>query len=286
MAQPGFSMSDAASPALMPVVFLGHGPPTNAIEDNDFRRRWQALAHRLPRPKAVLCISAHWETRGVYVTASESPDTIHDFQGFPKALFDVRYRAPGSPALAHRIAELLSPTTRVHLDAGRGLDHGAWGVLQPMYPEADIPVVQLSLSILHPGAWHYDLAKLLAPLRAEGVLIVGSGNIVHNLRLFRYNDPTPLEWALRFDDDIAGRIAEGHHEGMLGYETLGPDALLSIPTPEHYLPLLYVLGLQRDDDAVEFFNETVLGSISMRSVILGADPTGPVSSSSMTSPLS
>lgn len=279
-------MSDAASPALMPVVFLGHGSPMNAIEDNDFRRRWQALAHRLPRPKAILCISAHWETRGVYVTANESPDTIHDFQGFPKALFDVRYRVPGSPALAHRIAELLSPTTRVHLDAGRGLDHGAWGVLQPMYPEADIPIVQLSLSILHPGAWHYDLAKLLAPLRAEGVLIVGSGNIVHNLRLFRYNDPTPLEWALRFDEDIAGRIAEGHHEGMLGYETLGPDALLSIPTPEHYLPLLYVLGLQRDDDAVEFFNETVLGSISMRSVILGADPTGPVSSSSMTSPLS
>jgi len=279
-------MSDAASPALMPVVFLGHGSPMNAIEDNDFRRRWQALAHRLPRPKAILCISAHWETRGVFVTASESPDTIHDFQGFPKALFDVRYRVPGSPALAHRVAELLSPTTRVHLDAGRGLDHGAWGVLQPMYPEADIPIVQLSLSILHPGAWHYDLAKLLAPLRAEGVLIVGSGNLVHNLRLFRYNDPTPLEWALRFDEDIAGRIAEGHHEGMLGYETLGPDALLSIPTPEHYLPLLYVLGLQRDDDAVAFFNETVLGSISMRSVILGADPTGPVSSSSMTSPLS
>jgi 4,5-DOPA dioxygenase extradiol len=261
-------MSDAAEPATMPVVFIGHGSPMNAIEDNDFRRSWQALAARLPRPKAILCISAHWETRGVYVTATETPETIHDFYGFPKALFDVRYRVPGSPALAHRVADLLT-TTRVHLDPGRGIDHGVWSVLEPMYPSADIPVVQLSLSVLHPGAWHYDLAKQLAPLRDEGVLIVGSGNIVHNLRLFRFNDPKPLDWALRFDEDIAERIADGHHEGMLGYETLGPDALLSIPTPEHYLPLLYVLALQRDDDAVSFFNDTVTGSISMRSVVIG-----------------
>jgi 4,5-DOPA dioxygenase extradiol len=158
----------------------------------------------------------------------------------------------------------------VHLDDKRGLDHGAWGVLQPMYPEADIPVVQLSLSTLQPGAWHYDLARQLAPLRDEGVLVVGSGNIVHNLRYFKPNQPEPLDWALRFDEDIADRILEGHHEGMLGYETLGPDSYLAIPSPEHYLPLLYVLALQRDDDRVEFINDQVVGSISMRSVLIGA----------------
>ncbi|WP_026802447.1 4,5-DOPA dioxygenase extradiol [Arenimonas oryziterrae] len=253
----------------MPVVFLGHGSPMNAIEDNAYRRSWQALGKRLPRPKAILCVSAHWETRGVYVTATEKPETIHDFYGFPKTLFDVRYRAPGSPALAHRVAELLAGV-RVHLDAGRGLDHGVWSVLEPMYPEADIPIVQLSLSILQPGAWHYDLAKALAPLRDEGVLVVGSGNIVHNLRLFRFNDPTPYDWALRFDEEIAERIEQDHHEGLLGYETLGPDALLSIPTPEHYLPLLYILALQRKGERASFFNEEVTGSISMRSVVIGA----------------
>ncbi len=266
-------MSAAPMSGPMPVVFLGHGSPMNAIEDSAWRRTWQQLGQRLPRPRAILCVSAHWETQGVYVTAGERPDTIHDFRGFPKALFDVRYPAPGSPDLAHRVADLLHDGgTRVHLDTHRGLDHGAWGVLQPMYPAADIPVVQLSLSILKPGAWHYDLAQQLAPLRDEGVLVVGSGNIVHNLRLFRFNDPKPYDWALRFDEDIADRIAEGHHEGMLGYETLGPDALLSIPSPEHYLPLLYVLGLQRDDDRVEFINTDVIGSISMRSVLLGAPP--------------
>ena len=241
----------------------------NAIEDNDFRRSWQALGKRLRRPKAILCISAHWETRGVFVTGSERPDTIHDFNGFPRALFDVRYRAPGSPALAHRVIELLD-TVRAHADSHRGLDHGAWGVLQPMFPEADIPVVQLSLSSLQPGAWHYDLAKSLAPLRDEGILIVASGNIVHNLRLFRANAPLPYDWAERFDEDVAEHIATRHHEGLLGYETLGSDALLAIPTPEHYLPLLYVLALQRDEDPVAFFNEQVSSSISMRSVVIGA----------------
>lgn len=252
----------------MPVVFLGHGSPMNAVEDNDYRRSWQALGKRLRRPQAILCISAHWETRGVYVTGSEKPETIHDFNGFPRALFDVRYPAPGSPALARRVAELLD-SVRVHVDANRGLDHGAWGVLQPMYPEADIPVVQLSLSVLQPGAWHYDLARELAPLRDEGVLVVASGNIVHNLRLFRSQEKAPLDWALRFDEDVAEHISTGHHEGLLGYETLGSDALLAIPTPEHYLPLLYVLGLQREDDPVEFLNEDVVSAISMRSVLIG-----------------
>lgn len=240
----------------------------NAIEDNEVRRSWQALGAKLRKPKAILCISAHWETRGVYVTGTERPDTIHDFNGFPRPLFEVRYRAPGSPWLAHRVAELLD-TVRVHVDPNRGLDHGAWGVLQPLFPEADIPVVQLSLSILQPGAWHYDLAKALAPLRDEGVLVVASGNIVHNLRMFRSNDPAPYDWAVRFDDEVAEHIATGHHEGLLGYETLGTDALLSIPTPEHYLPLLYVLALQRGGEPVTFFNEQVASSISMRSLIIG-----------------
>lgn len=255
--------------APMPIVFLGHGSPMNAIEDNDFRRSWQSLGKRLPRPKAILCVSAHWETRGVYVTASEQPETIHDFGGFPKALFAVRYPAPGSPALAHRVAELIDDA-RVHLDPERGLDHGAWSVLGPMYPEADIPIVQLSLAVLKPGAWHYDLAKALAPLRDEGVLVVGSGNIVHNLRMHRFNDSTPYDWALRFDDDVAERISAGRHDGLLGYETLGSDALLSIPTPEHYLPLLYVLALQREGEAVSFFNDQITSAISMRSLLIGA----------------
>ena len=252
----------------LPVLFLGHGSPMNAIEDNAFRRSWQSLGADLGKPKAILCISAHWETRGVYVTGNERPDTIHDFNGFPRALFDVRYRAPGSPWLAHRVIELLDGI-RAHSDPARGLDHGAWGVLQPMYPDADVPIVQMSLSSLQPGAWHYDLAKKLAPLRDEGVLVVGSGNIVHNLRMFRFNDPTPYDWALRFDEEVAEHIATGHHEGLLGYETLGSDALLAVPSPEHYLPLLYVLGLARDGDPVRFFNEGVASAISMRSVQIG-----------------
>jgi 4,5-DOPA dioxygenase extradiol len=253
----------------MPCLFLGHGSPMNAIEDNEFHREWEVLGQKLRRPKAILCVSAHWETRGVYVTGSERPETIHDFNGFPRALFDVRYPAPGSPELARRVADLLEDETRVHIDPARGLDHGAWGVLQPMYPAADIPIVQLSLSVLQPGAWHYDLARKLGPLRDEGVLVVGSGNIVHNLRVLRWKDSTPYDWALRFDEEVAEHIATHHHDGLLGYETLGADALLSIPTPEHYLPLLYALALQREDEPVEFFNEGVQSSISMRSVLIG-----------------
>jgi 4,5-DOPA dioxygenase extradiol len=255
-------------PPPLPVLFLGHGSPMNTIEDGPVRRSWQELGRTLPRPAAILCISAHWETRGVYVTGSERPETIHDFNGFPRALFDVRYPCPGSPALAHRIADLLDGV-RVHIDPQRGLDHGAWGVLQPMFPAADIPVVQLSLSVLQPGAWHYDLARQLDPLRDEGVLVVASGNIVHNLRYWRPNDLRPLDWAARFDEDIAEHIATGHHEGLMGYETLGSDALLAVPSPEHYLPLLYALALQRDDEPVRFFNEVVEGGISMRSVQIG-----------------
>ena len=251
----------------MPVLFVGHGSPMNTIEHNAWSDAWRLVGAALPRPRAILCVSAHWETAGPQVTGSASPATIHDFYGFPQALFDVRYPAPGDPALARRVVELLG--AEAGIDPERGLDHGAWSVLLPMFPAADIPVVQLGIDTRRDGAWHYAVARRLGVLRDEGVLILCSGNIVHNLRLFRFNDPVAYDWATRFDEEVAEHIATGHHEGLLGYETLGTDALLAIPTPEHYLPLLYVLALQRDDDPVEFFNENVTSSISMRSVQIG-----------------
>jgi 4,5-DOPA dioxygenase extradiol len=261
----------------MPALFVGHGNPMNAIERNAFHRSWEALGARLPRPKAVLCVSAHWETRNTYVTATETPETIHDFYGFPKALFDVRYPAPGAPALAGRVASLVA-TERLRLDPGRGLDHGAWSVLVAMYPEADVPVVQLSIDTSQPGRHHYPLARQLAPLRDEGVLVMGSGNIVHNLRQFDFRDPTPLAWAERSDAEIRGHIEAGRHEALMDYPGSGADARLAVPTPEHYLPLLYPIALQQRGEAVEFFNGTVQGSISMTSVLIGAGPEGKMAS--------
>ena len=257
----------------MPVLFIGHGNPMNAIERTEFRRSWEDLGRRLPRPKAVMCISAHWETRGVYLTASGRPETIHDFYGFPQALFEVQYPAPGDPVLARRTRERIS-SLDAHLDPERGLDHGAWSVLLAMYPEADIPVVQLSLDTDRPGGFHYALARELRPLRDEGVLILGSGNIVHNLRLFSYHDPTTLDWAVRFDGEIKRRITARDHEALMSCETLGPDARLAVPTPEHYYPLLYALALQDEGEPLHFFNSTVLSSISMTSVLIG-DPRDP-----------
>lgn len=256
------------SAARMPVVFLGHGSPMNAIEDNAFHRGWTDLGARLPRPRAVLCVSAHWETQGVGVTAMEQPRTIHDFYGFPQALFDVRYSAPGSPALARRIGELLAPH-RPALDTSWGLDHGSWGVLIAMYPQADVPVVQLSLDMTKGGAYHYEVGRALKPLRDEGVLILGSGNIVHNLRLFDWRKPQQLDWAVRFDAVVKQRIAAGDHRDLIEFERLGEDAALSINSREHYLPLLYVLGAAEDGEAASLFNETVVSSISMTSVVLG-----------------
>lgn len=262
-------MNDSAR--RMPVVFVGHGNPMNAIERNRFHLGWEALGRELPRPRAVLCISAHWEAPGLHLTASGQPDTIHDFYGFPKALFDVRYPAPGDPELARRCAALLADRD-ARLDPGRGLDHGAWSVLIAMYPEADVPVVQLSLDTARPGAFHYELARSLAPLREEDVLVLASGNIVHNLRLFKYHDPTPLEWALDFDARARERIRTRRHDDLIDYVRLGPDAALAIPTPEHYLPLLYALALQDVGEQVEFFNTEVTGSLSMTSVLIGRVP--------------
>ena len=255
--------------ARMPVVFLGHGSPMNAIEDNAFHRGWADLGARLPRPRAVLCISAHWETQGVGVTAMEQPRTIHDFFGFPQALFDVRYSAPGNPALARRVSELLAPH-RPALDMSWGLDHGSWGVLIAMYPRADVPVVQLSLDMTKDGAYHYELGRALKPLRDEGVLILGSGNIVHNLRLFDWRKPQQLDWAVRFDAVAKQRIAAGDHGDLIDFERLGEDAALSINSREHYLPLLYVLGAAAEGEPVSLFNETVMSSISMTSVVIGS----------------
>jgi 4,5-DOPA dioxygenase extradiol len=256
----------------MPVLFVGHGNPMNAIERNAFHLGWAEVARRLPRPKAILCVSAHWETQGAAVTSAGQPATIHDFFGFPQALFDVRYPAPGDPALAARVAALIT-SERVRLDPGRGLDHGAWSVLIAMYPEADVPVVQLGMDTRLPGSHHLTLARQLAPLRDEGILVLGSGNIVHNLRLFDFRDPAPLDWALAADASIRAMIAGHRHDALAAWPEI-PESRLAVPTPEHYLPLLYAGALQQPGEAAEFFNDSVPGSISMTSVLIGARAEG------------
>jgi len=250
----------------MPVLFVGHGSPMNAIERNAFHLRWGDLGRELPRPKAILCVSAHWETEGVCLTSAERPETIHDFYGFPQALFDVRYPAKGDPALAQRTVDLLAGE-QARLDPEWGLDHGSWSILVAMYPKADVPVVQLSLDTRQPGSFHYHLAKRLAPLRDEGILILASGNIVHNLRTFSFRDPTPPTWATAFDADVKRRIEARDHEALMAYPTLD-HAALAIPTPEHYLPLLYALALHDKSDTLSFFNESVVSTIAMTSVLL------------------
>jgi 4,5-DOPA dioxygenase extradiol len=247
----------------MPALFLGHGSPMNAVEDSEFRRGWADAAREIPRPEAILCISAHWETWGVFVTASERPQTIHDFYGFPRQLYEVRYPAPGDPVLARRTAELLGPAGAA-LDGERGLDHGCWSVLRAMYPEADVPVVQLSLDSTRSPSLHYQLAQGLRPLRDQGVLVLGSGNVVHNLRAVDFGRADGSDWAVRFDAEARKRVMAGDHAALVAYTTLSPEARKAVPTPEHYLPLLYVLALQSGDETVASFNEgTVMGSISM-----------------------
>lgn len=253
----------------MPALFIGHGNPMHAIEDTPIRKTWETLGKQLPRPRAVLCISAHWETRGLFVTAAERPSTIHDFGGFPKALFDVEYPAPGSPALAARILDLLDTSNAALPDPARGLDHGAWSFLVAMYPAADVPVVQLSLNTSRPARFHYDLAKALTPLRDEGVLIVGSGNIVHNLHLWSFHETRPADWALIFDERVRDQIAARDHESLIAWPRLSEYAPLAIPTVEHYLPLLYPLALQQELEPVRFFNTQVISSISMTSLVVG-----------------
>ena len=259
---------DTEMSSTMPALFIGHGSPMNTIEDNEFSRSWLKLGQTLPKPKAILCISAHWETIGVSVTASQCPDTIHDFYGFPKALFDVQYPAPGDMELARKIAELLADDN-VQQDSERGFDHGSWSVLYPMYPDADIPLVQLSLDRTKNAAEHYELAKKLRPLREQGVLIIGSGNIVHNLRAFNFHEPKPYDWATVFDRTVMHCILQREHASLCNFSSFGQMAALSIPTAEHYLPMLYVLAQQQDQDSLKFFNEVVMSSIGMRSFQIG-----------------
>ena len=252
----------------MPVVFVGHGSPMNAIEDNEFGRTWEALGNSLPRPKAIVCISAHWETRGTWATAMTAPKTIHDFYGFPRSLYEVQYPAPGAPALASRLGEIIR-LAPVELDQAWGLDHGAWSVLRRMYPAAELPVIQLSLDRTHDVQHAYDLGVELRALRDEGVLILGSGNLVHNLRLMQW-EGAPFDWAEEYDRNVKNWIEQGDHAAVIHYERHGRAAALAVNSAEHYLPLLYVLGASDGTEPLRFFNEEIaLGSVSMRGVVIG-----------------
>jgi len=255
----------------MPAVFIGHGNPMNALLDNAYTRGWAAIGQEVPRPNAVLSISAHWYIPGASVTSMPAPRTIHDFGGFPSELYRIDYPATGDPGLAERVRELLAPMS-VHPDTEWGLDHGTWTVLRHVFPRADIPVVQLSIDERQPGEYHFEVGKRLAPLRDEGVLIVGSGNIVHNLHAYAWGrqETKPFEWAVRFEHRARELMLAGNHRPLIAYETLGQDAMLSIPTPEHYLPLLYVIATRMDGDPIRFPVEGMDGgSVSMLAVRVG-----------------
>lgn len=255
----------------LPAIFFGHGNPLNALRRNSYTEAWASIGNILPRPRAILCVSAHWYVPGTAVTAMARPRTIHDFGGFPRELYEVQYPAPGSPELAARVRDLLAPIS-VAMDQGSwGLDHGTWSVLCHVFPQADIPVVQLSIDETQPPKFHYQIAQRLGPLRDEGVLVVGSGNIVHNLHTYAWgkHEVEPFDWAVRFEKQ-ARSLTKGQETQLVDYESLGRDALLSVPTPEHYLPLVYVLALKRSGENVSFPVEGFDGgSISMLAVQVG-----------------
>lgn len=259
-----------ASTKRTPAIFFGHGSPMNTLDDNRYTQAWERLGAMAGKPKAILAISAHWYTRGTAVTAMEKPKTIHDFYGFPQELFDVQYPAPGDPALAERVRKLLAPMD-VEADQSWGLDHGTWSVLKHAFPKAEVPVVQLSIDATQPAAFHYELGSRLAPLRDEGVLIAGSGNVVHNLRVMGRNGGAPYDWAVRFNDYVRDALATQRYQRLVAYEEAGEDARLSVPTPEHYLPLLYVLGAQQPGEtAAVAIDGLEIRSISMLSVTVDA----------------
>ena len=252
----------------MPAIFFGHGNPMNAVLNNEHTRAWTAIGNTIHRPKAILAVSAHWFVPMTAVTNVPRPRTIHDFGGFPRELYEIEYPAPGSPELAGRVRDLLAPTA-VELDERWGLDHGTWSVLCHVFPQADIPVVQLSLDETQPPEYHFEIGKLLAPLRDEGVLIIGSGNIVHNLHTYAWGkqDVEAFDWAARFEGQARESLLSRDYEPLISYETLGRDAMLSIPTPEHYLPLLYVMAVSRETDQISFPTVGVDGgSVSMLTV--------------------
>ena len=258
---------------LMPVLFIGHGSPMNGIENNVFSQQWAKTANEIMKPKAILVISAHWLTNGTFVTAMDNPKTIHDFGGFPDELFAVQYPAPGDPILAQETRDLIQ-STNVGLNHDWGLDHGAWTVVRRMYPDASIPVLQLSIDYSKPAAYHYELAKELAALRKKGVLIIGSGNMVHNLRMIAWDKmEVPnfgFDWAIEMHELFKQKITAGDHTALINYESLSKSARLAIPTPDHYFPLMYILGLQEKNEAPVFFNDQlVAGSLNMTSVKFG-----------------
>ena len=255
----------------MPAIFVGHGNPLYAVQRNAYTEGWAALGSAIPRPRAVLAVSAHWYLSGTRVTAMPAPRTIHDFGGFPPELYQVQYPAPGAPDLARRIQTLLAPLS-VSLDQRWGLDHGVWSVLCHVFPQADIPVLQLSIDERQPAVVHYEVGKRLAPLRDEGILIIGSGNLVHNLHTYAWGrySVEPFDWAVRFEKQVRELLLAGDDGPLIAYETLGHDAMLAVPTPDHYLPLLYVLGLRSAGEQVSFPVEGVDGgSISMLTVQIG-----------------
>lgn len=253
----------------MPVLFLGHGSPMNAIEENEFVTAFRNLGKALNRPNAILCISAHWETKGTFVTAMQNPPTIHDFGGFPQALFDVQYPAKGSPELAQETKSMISKTA-VGLDDKWGLDHGAWSVIKHLYPNADIPVIQMSIDYSQPAKYHYELAKEISSLRKKGVLIIGSGNMVHNLRMVAWNklnEHYGYDWAIEANETMKSYIMHGNHQKLIDFKSQGKAFDLAIPTPEHYLPLLYTLALKEENEKITFFNDKPIGgSLTMTSL--------------------
>jgi 4,5-DOPA dioxygenase extradiol len=264
---------DLKSTDTLPALFIGHGSPMNGILDNEFSRQWAKMANEIPRPKAVLVVSAHWLTRGTFITAMENPKTIHDFGGFPKELFEVEYPAPGSPALAKETSDLVV-STNIEPDHEWGLDHGTWTVVRHMYPEADIPILQLSIDYYQSLDFHYRLGKDLQELRRRGVLVIGSGNMVHNLRMIawdRLNEPEfGFDWALEMNSLFKSKIEAKQHLDLIDYRSLGQAGKLAIPTPDHYFPLLYLLGIQGKKEEVSFFNDKAVGgSLTMTSVRFG-----------------
>ena len=254
----------------MPAIFIGHGSPMNTLAHNEYTEAWRRIGETVPRPAAILMVSAHWYIRGTAVTAMPQPKTIHDFGGFPQALFDFQYPAPGSPALAQRVRELLAPLD-VRADDEWGLDHGTWSVLAHVYPQADIPIVQLSMDAAQPPQFHYELGRRLAPLRDDGVLIIGSGNIVHNLGVLNRQDDAPAyDWAARFNGVVRDHLTRRDHQPLVDYQKMGNDARMSIPTPEHYLPLLYVIGLQGEHEPIALPVDGIQNaSISMLTAVVG-----------------
>lgn len=268
-----FTSSLPENGIVMPVLFIGHGSPINGIEDNEFSRRWMEMGQRIPKPTAVIVVSAHWFTSGTKITAMDFPKTIHDFGGFPDALYQVQYPSPGNPVLARDVAEMVV-STEVELNHDWGLDHGTWTIIRHMYPDANIPVLQLSIDYTKGGSFHYELAKEIRSLRKKGVLIIGSGNMVHNLRMVDWSKLSEpgfgYDWAHQMNATFKELILNGLHDKLIHYDQLGREGMLAIPTPEHYLPLLYALGASTDKDSIEFFNDTALGgSLTMTSVKLG-----------------